>query len=149
MATTSNAASDYLEQAALEFFFGYNSSYSSPTYLEIALYNSDPGDDGMGGTELDSINDPGYSRVTLSSPYSDITVNSNSSGGYEVAPSSTVTFTATGSWTSAPTYVAIFDNNSNMLCRMALDDGAGNSLSALTNGQSLELTSSNLLFKLS
>jgi cell envelope opacity-associated protein A len=36
-----------------------------------------------------------------------------------------------------------------MLCRMALDDGAGNSLSALTNGQSLELTSSNLLFKLS
>lgn len=146
MATTSNAASDYLEQAALEHFFGYM-SYTSPTSVEFALFYSDPADDAS-GYELDSINDPGYSRVTLSSPSSDLTI-STEGVGYAVSPTSTVTFTATGNWTNAPSWVGCYDDSSNLLFRAELDDGSGGSLSALTSGQSLELTSSNLKFKLS
>ena len=52
MATTSNAASDYLEQSALEHF-GY-SSYSKAR-LKFALFYSDPDDNT--GYELDSSND--------------------------------------------------------------------------------------------
>lgn len=147
MATTSNAASDYLEQSALEHFFGY-SSYSSPSSIEFSLHYGDPADDDSGSNELDSINDPGYSRVQLTNPMSDLTIGADGVG-YAVSPSSTVTFTATGNWTNAPTWVGCYDDSSNLLFRAELDDGAGGSLSALTNGQSLELTSSNLKFKLS
>jgi hypothetical protein len=147
MATTSNAASDYLEQAALEHFFGYM-SYTSPSSIDIALHYNDPLDDDSGGSELDSMNDPGYSRVTLSSPSTDLSISTDGVG-YAVSPMNTVTFTATGNWSNAPTWVACYDDSSNLLFRAELDDGSGNALSALTSGQSLELTSSNLKFKLS
>ena len=148
MATTSNATSDYLEQACLEHFFGI-SSYSQPYSIDISLHYGDPLDDDSGSNELDSSNDPGYSRVTLSSPSSELSVRSDGNG-YSVAPMNTVTFTASGgSWTNAPTYVAMYDDSSNLLCRMELDDGSGNSFSALSDGQSLNLTSGNLKFKLS
>lgn len=148
MATTTSATSDYLEQATLEHFFGI-SSYSQPYSIDIALHYGDPLDDASGGNELDSSNDPGYSRVTLSSPSSDLSVSSDGNG-YSVTAMNTATFTASGgSWTNAPTWVALYDDSSNLLCRMELDDGSGSSFSALSDGQSLNLTSGNLKFKLS
>ena len=147
MATTSGAASDYLEQAILEHFFGIN-SYSQPYSIDIALHYGDPGEDNMGSNELDSMYDPGYYRVTLSTPSTDLSVSTDGAG-YAVSPTSTVTFSASGGdWTNAPTWVGLYDDYSNLLARIELDDGAGGSLSALTDGQSLDLTSTNLKFKL-
>ena len=80
---------------------------------------------------------------------SDLTSGSDGSG-YSIYPSSTVTFTASGgNWTNAPTYAGVYDDNYNLLFRAEIDDGASNSFSALTDGQSLEFASGSLKFKLS
>jgi hypothetical protein len=153
MATTTNAAGNYFEQAALEHLFGIT-SWFAPSTVDIALHSGDPGEDGSAGSsnELDSINDPGYARITMdhgtagSSP--DRSWTSVADGtGWALTPVDSLVFTATGNWTNAPLWVGAWDS-SNLLFRIAIDDGNA-VFTPLTNGQSLTLTSANLKFKLS
>ena len=145
MATTSYAASDYFEQAALEILFGY-ASYSGPTGLEISLHSQDPGETGSTANELTSGTDPGYARAAWAPNSS---VSASDGAGWSIYPNSTITFTATGNWAGQPTFAGVYDNNGNFLFRAEIDDGGGTPFAALTNGQTINFASGQLKFKLS
>jgi len=148
MATTSNAATNWLEENVLNHFFGVMST-SAPTSLEVALFPADPGEDGTGATELNNTDEPGYARISLTNLSSDLTVASDGDG-YAVSNAATLEYEADGgNWTNAPSHFGIYDvDNAQWLAYGAIDDGAS-ALSALTDGQKLQITAGNLKVKVS
>lgn len=94
-----SALSDYAEQAILNHLLR-NDPLTSPTTVYLALYTTNPTDDGSGSEVADS----GYAReaVTFGAP-------STSDGGYLVANDGTVEFGAVADGSITISHFGIFD----------------------------------------
>jgi hypothetical protein len=98
--------SNYAAQALLNSFFGKTSNFgalaSAPT-LYVALFNTKPGEDGTGGTEVSG---GGYAREQTASSDWNSATNADPS---EVTNANAIDFgTTTGSWGTV-TSVGLYD----------------------------------------
>ena len=149
MATTSNALTNWFEEYVLRHFFGITAlnDYTS-SQISIRLHSADPGEDGT-SSELDNTNEPGYAPQYIDK--ADFTVQDDGNGGFEAVNNNTIEWTATGAWINAPTHFSAYcEGNLQPLFVGAIDDGAGNLLTALSaSGKKLQITANSLKLRLS
>jgi len=103
--------SDYLENKLVDHVFR-NTAFTTPGVIHLALFSTDPLDDGS-GTELEDGTSPAYARITITmdAPANGVSLNTNE-----------LLFTAaTGDWVTI-THVAVFDEatGGNMLMHKIL-----------------------------
>lgn len=106
-----NAASNYLENATLDFWLGGNvGTYTSPSTLYVALFHGTAGDATTSGTVLYNLeNGTLTDEITLGN-YSRQTVTFGSPSGGSISNNSTVTFpTATANYDGTVTCLAVMD----------------------------------------
>lgn len=97
------AMSNYEEQKVANHAYG-GTAWVQPTSWVLALYNTDPADDGL-GTEVTG---GGYARTAF-------TPTIGATPDFIISNAGDIVFpTATGNWTTA-NFVAIYDNLGNML----------------------------------
>lgn len=104
-------ASNYFENAMLNLMRGTN--ISAPANLYLALFLSDPGDDGTSGTEITYT---GYARQTIA-----FTAPTSSGTGLMMENDSLISFAEAPASSGTVRYVAVFDGNNNMYLYGQLD----------------------------
>ena len=131
-----SAAGNWLEENGLNFFFTAG-SVTRPTAWYVALYLTDPGDDGS-GTEVSGTN---YARTT-------VTFASATSSGvlFQTTNSGSVSFPTAGSDWGTVTHVAVYNaaSGGDLLAHSALD-----SSKVVSNGDTFVINASNLNITLS
>lgn len=141
-----NAASDYLENATLDFWLGGNTGgYATPSSLQVGLFHGTPGTPSTSGTVLYNLeNNDTQDEITLGN-YSRQTVTFGSPSGGSISNDVTVTFpTATANYDGDVTCIAVLDNSGNVLFY-----GELTVTKTVTTGDTFQVAISNLQVSLS